>query len=434
MNAASADTYLKQGYELDDRVGISGLELYYDKYLRGEKAKYKVNDDNTLTKVSDAVNGNDIVLSIDIDLQLKIEQILEQEIRKAKNEPNTKYYNRSFVVIQNPFTGEIYSMAGKQIYNSNNGYDFYDYSIGPIVSTVTPGSVVKGAGMLVGYTNGAIKIGTVMQDTCIKLYNLPEKCSWKTLGYVNDLQALEFSSNVYQYKIAMKVGGFDYQYGKVLKIDKKAFDKYRNMFYQFGLGVKPGIDYPKEEDGYKVDNRAGDLLINFAIGQYDTYTTMQLSQYASTLANGGTRYKYHFVKGVMTNGKEIDFDKVVLNKVNVKKKYMKRVRKGLRLVMTGGTGIGYMDSAPTPSGKTGTSESLVDINGDNIMDKETVSSNFIGYAPTNKPIMTIAGAFPNIQNPAGGSYKSYANQTMISKATKIFFSLYDKNGKKIKKS
>ena len=89
-----------------------------------------------------------------------------------------------------------------------------------------------------------------------------------------------------------------------------------------------------------------------------------------------------------------------------------------------------MNSAPTPSGKTGTSESLVDLNNDGIMDAESISNNFVGYAPTNKPTMSIAAAFPDIQNPKGGKYKSYANQKIVSKATTIYFDMYDKNGKK----
>ena len=289
---------------------------------------------------------------------------------------------------------------------------------------------------MVGYTTGAIDIGTHMVDSCIGLYNLPEKCSWKTLGYINDIEALAYSSNVYQYKIAMKVGGFDYAYGKKLKIDEKAFDTYRNMFYRFGLGVKTGIDYPKEEDGYKSEARAGDLLINYAIGQYDTYTTLQLSQYISTIANKGTRYKTRFLKAVLEDDGKILYEikPTALNTLGVKQKYINRVRKGLRAVTTYGTGVGYMDDAPSPSGKTGTSESFIYLDDDGIIDAESITNNLVGYAPSKKPVMSIAASFPDIQNPKTGEYKSYVNQTVVSKATSIFFSLYDENGKKIKKS
>ena len=230
----------------------------------------------------------------------------------------------------------------------------------------------------------------------------------------------------------MKVGGFNYAYGKELKINNKAFDIYRNMFYRYGLGVKTGIDYPKEEDGFKSNNRSGDLLINYAIGQYDTYTTLQLSQYVSTIANGGIRYKTKLLKGIDLENKFIDTEKVELNKLDVDKKYINRVRKGFRRVMTTGTGIDYIDENYNPSGKTGTSESLVDLNGDGVMDTNSISSNFVGYAPSKNPVMSIAAAFPDIQNPKT-EYKSMVNKRVVKRATDIFFDLYNTKGERINK-
>ena len=429
----SLNDYLDNGYSLTDRVGISGLEKYYENILRGDKAVYKLDGDDNLVLVKEGKKGTDIMLSIDIDLQRKIDKMLSKEIVKAKSEANTQYFNRSYVVIQNPNTGEIYSISGKKLVLKNGNYKTYDNSEGVFLSTITPGSVVKGASIIVGYDSKVINIGDYMTDSC--LYNLPLKCSWKRLGYINDLQALALSSNVYQYKIAMKVGGFKYAYGKKLKVDEKAFDTYRNMFYRFGLGVKTGIDYPKEEDGYKSDNRAGDLLINYAIGQYDTYTTLQLSQYISTISNGGIRYKTRFLKAVVDDDGKVLYEvkPVALNKLGVKKKYLNRVQKGFRGVMTYGTGVSYMNSSYNPSGKTGTSESFIDLDNDGVIDAESISSNFVGYAPSKKPVMSIAASFPDIQNPNSGKYKSSVSQVVVSKSTDIFFSLYDKNGKKIKK-
>ena len=434
--AEESEEYLDKGYTLNDRVGISGLEKQYEELLKGEKAIYKVEDDNSLTLVKEGKKGTDIMLSIDIDLQRKIDSMLEVELKRAKNEANTEFFNTSYVVIQNPTTGEIMSISGKKLVKENGAYKAYDIPENAILTTVTPGSVVKGASIMVGYTTKVIDIGTVMEDACIKLYNLPEKCSWQTLGTINDLEALEWSSNVYQYKIAMKVGGFDYAYGKELKIDEKAFDIYRNMFYRFGLGVKTGIDYPKEEDGYKSTNRAGDLLINYSIGQYDTYTPLQLSQYVSTIANGGTRYKTRFLKAVLDSKGEVLYDikPVALNKLNVEKKYINRVRQGFKMVMSSGTGIGYMDKAPSPAGKTGTSESFIDLDGDGVIDAESITNNFVGYAPSTNPVMSLTASFPDIQNPNSGDYKSYANQIIVSRATEIFFDLYNEKGIRIKKS
>lgn len=422
--------YLSQGYELDDRVGISGLEEYYDKYLKGEKAKYKKLDDGSLEKLSDAKPGNDIVLSIDIDLQVKIEKMLKQEVLKTKSEPNTKFYNRSFIVIQNPTTGEIYSMAGVQVLKENGKYVTYDYSIGPIVSTITPGSVVKGASLIVGYNEKAIDIGTVMYDDCIKFLNMPEKCSWRYLGYVNDVEALKYSSNIYQFKIAMKIGGQEYKYNSILDLDLNAFDIYRKTFYQFGLGVKTGIDYPLEETGVKGESRDSDLLINYAIGQYDTYTTLQLSQYISTVANGGSRIKPRFLKSVIdskTNNVIYEASTVVLNKVETESKYLKRVQLGFRLCIKNGTCYDYMGNVKNGAGKTGTSESFVDP-GTGIYNHPTISNNFIGYAPYNDPVMSIAVSSPDVMDLEGSEYRSDINYRLSKKASELFFSLYDYNG------
>lgn len=434
-----AKYYLEKGYSMDDRVGISGLEKQYESILKGEKSIYEIQNDNTLKLYKEGTRGNDIVLSIDIELQQKIDKMLEEEVRRTKNEANTEFYNKSFIIIQEPKTGEILAMAGKQIIKdkTTKRYEIIDYAEGNILSTVTPGSVVKGASMLVGYTTKSIKIGTKMYDNCIYLYNLPKKCSWQTLGWVDDISALKYSSNIYQFKTAMLVGGFDYAPGKKLVINPKAFNKYRNIFYQLGLGIKTGIDYPKEENGYKGTNTAGDLLLNFAIGQYDTYTPLQLSQYVTTIANNGSRVKPHFLKSVLSNEEKkktiYEVKPIILNKVEADKKYISRVQKGFRAVMTGGTGAySYMNEKYKPAGKTGTSESFVDVDGDGTVDFETVSNNFIGYAPFNKPVMTILTASPDVQNPKRGNYKSDINSRITKKATNIFFSLYDTKGNRKK--
>lgn len=106
--------YLSKGYSLDDRVGLSYLEKQYEGYLKGTKDKYQVLNRHSLKLISSGRRGNDIVLTIDINLQQQIENILSEEIIKAKSEPNTNYYDHSFVMIQDPNTGEVLAMAGKE--------------------------------------------------------------------------------------------------------------------------------------------------------------------------------------------------------------------------------------------------------------------------------------------------------------------------------
>ena len=265
--------YLKKGYALTDRVGTSYIEYQYEGYLKGTKATYQVNFDGSYTELSKGMRGNDIVLTIDIELQKEVERILEEELIITKKEKNTEYFDKSYVIINDPKTGEILAMAGKQIIvNDDGSYSIYDYTPGVITGSVTPGSIVKGASHIVGYNTGALKIDEVRKDECIKIAATPIKCSFKNYGRINDLEALKYSSNVYQFYTAINVGKGKYSYNKPLKIDEKAFDIYRNTFAEFGLGVKTEIDLPNESLGYKGTNRLSGLLLDFSIGQYDTYT------------------------------------------------------------------------------------------------------------------------------------------------------------------
>ena len=290
--------YIKKGYNLDDKVGISYLEYEYDDYLKGEKNIYEINEEGEKTLKKYGTRGNDIVLTIDIELQREIEKILEEEIIKAKKEKNTEYYNRSFVIVTNPKTGEILAMAGKQVIETDKDYKIYDYTPAVITSPITPGSVVKGASHIVGYNNSALKINEVRNDTCVKLASTPLKCSWMPLGTLNDITALKKSSNTYQYYTALKVAKTKYKYNMALKANKEAFKKYRTTFNEFGLGVKTGIDLKGESVGNVGKSDVGGLLLDFSIGQYDTYTPIQLSQYISTIANNGSRMKLHLLKDV----------------------------------------------------------------------------------------------------------------------------------------
>ena len=270
--------YLKKGYALTDRVDTSYIEYQYEKYLKGTKATYQVNEDGSYTELTKGIRGNDIVLTIDIELQKEVERILEEELIATKKEKYTEYFDKSYVIINDPKTGEILAMAGKQItINEDGSYKIYDYTPGVITASVTPGSVVKGASHIVGYNTGALQIGEVRKDECIKIAATPLKCSFREYGKIDDITALKYSSNVYQFYTAINVGKAKYSYNKPLKIDESAFDTYRNTFAEFGLGVKTQIDLPNESLGYKGTNRLSGLLLDFSIGQYDTYTPIYVN-------------------------------------------------------------------------------------------------------------------------------------------------------------
>jgi len=428
-----ASTYLEKGYSLDDRVGISYLEYQYEDYLKGTKPIYRITNNNEYELTKTGSRGNDIVLTIDIELQKYLEEMLASEVLKASKEKNTKYYNHSFAVVSNPNTGEILAMAGKQVIKDNKGKKkIVDYTPGIVTLPVTPGSIVKGASMIVGYKYNAIDIGTKLVDECIKIKNTPKKCSWRTMGTINDLYALRYSSNVYQYKIAIEVGNGKYQKNKALTLDKDAFEKYRSTYAEFGLGVKTGIDLPVESLGYRGTSTLPGHLLDFSIGQYDTYTPIQLSQYINTLANGGTRFKPYLLKEVYAPSENKDevlgeliyaTDKEIQGTVDINKKYMNRVRLGLNQVITNGLGYGYMGKYTNSSGKTGTSQSFIDTDGNGVVDTETITSSFVGYSPSNNPKMSIVVVSPNISLP-NSSYQSAVTKRISSKIVNKYFEIY----------
>lgn len=428
-----ASIYLKKGYSLDDRVGISYLEYQYEDYLKGTKPVYKIGDNNEYILVSQGKRGNDIVLTIDIELQKYLEEMLSNEVLNTSYEPNTKYYNRSFAILSNPQTGEILAMSGKQLVRDDKGKKtIVDYTPGITTLPVTPGSVVKGASMLVGYKYGAIKIGEVLKDECIKIKDTPEKCSWRTMGNIDDLYALRYSSNVYQYKIAIKVGNGNYQYNKGLKIDTSSFDKYRDMYASFGLGVKTGIDLPVESLGYSGTSKLPGHLLDFSIGQYDTYTPIQLSQYINTIANGGNRLKPYLLKEVYSpsvNDKDVFGDliyateKNVLGTVDIEGKYLDRVRLGFSQVVSNGLGYGYMGKYTNSSGKTGTSQSFIDTDGNGVVDTETITTSFVGYSPSDNPKISIVVVSPDVSLP-DSNYQSSVTKRISSKLVNKYFSIY----------
>ena len=425
--------YLDNGYSLDDRVGISYLEYQYENYLKGTKATYKVTSGNEYELVSVGKRGDDIVLTIDIELQKYLEETLSNEVLTAKYEANTNYYDHSFAIVSDPRNGEILAMAGKQVKQDENGkYYVTDYTPGVVTTSVTPGSIVKGASILVGYKYGAIQIGEYQMDECIKIKATPEKCSWRNLGYINDITALAYSSNVYQYKIAIKVGKGNYQYNQALSLDEDAFQKYRDMYASFGLGVLTGIDLPVESLGYSGKSTLPGHLLDFSIGQYDTYTPIQISQYINTLANGGTRYQPYLLKEVYeaSENKEEKFGKkiyetesVELGHVDVEEKYMDRVHEGFRAVVSFGLGTTYMGNYQSiGAGKTGTSQSFIDTDGDGTVDTETTTTSFVGYAPYDNPKMSIVVVSPDIAT-ANAETTSSIDKRLSSQIVNKYFEI-----------
>lgn len=415
------DYYKDKGVDVNSTVGVSFLEFQYDEYLRGENSLYKL-ESGHLEKVKEEKQGCDLYLSIDIETQLKVEEVLKAEMLSAKKAPNTEYFNHSYVIVGEPQTGAIVAASGLQL----NKDHFVDITANMINSSYTVGSVVKGATISVGYQNGLIKEGQKVLDSCIKVYGVSKKCSWTSLGYVDDVRALAQSSNYYQFLIAAKLANPKFSNNKKLNATKEHFDIYRNMLESYGLGAKTGIDLPNEQLGIKGKTASDDLLLNLAIGQYDTYTPIEVFQYINTIANDGVRLSPSLMLRIERDGEVIvEREKEELNHVLLEDNYLKRVQKGLREVMISGTGRNYIDINISAAGKTGTSETFVDTNGDGKIDTRTISTAFIMYAPFENPQYSVVSLSPNISRSDGSSSYKYALNLRVNR--KIVNYLFEKS-------
>lgn len=410
--AEEVNKYLDKGYSINDYVGVSFIEKYYEEYLKGEKGEYIFNDENEIELVKEEKRGNDLILSIDIDIQMKIEDALKKEIINTKKYPSSKYYNGSYIIVSNPNDGSIISFVALKY---NNGTITSD-TIGLLTNSYTVGSVVKGASHTVAYKYGVLDENVQMIDSCVKLYSQIEKCSWKKLGNLNDIDALAYSSNYFQFINAIKVSGKEYKRNMIFKPTENDFNKYRGVFDSYGLGVKSGIDLFEEQLGIKGNNYSGDLLLNLSIGQYDTYTPLMLNSYISTIANGGNRYKLRLASGIIDNDglyKEINSKKLI-NKIDIDEKYMERIRTGFHNVVLKGTAMSYFNYKYDGAGKTGTSETYYNNIG-------TYTNTFIGFVPYNNPEYAITIVSPNIALSSMYKYKYPINSRLSKAINKILF-------------
>lgn len=403
------DKYLAQGYSRNDRVGTSYIEQEYEDVLQGDKAKLKSVTDKSgnvisTETVSDGQRGNDLVLTIDMDLQQQVENIIQNELTKLKQNPGSRLADRAFVVLMDPHTGDILTMSGKQIVNGK----MQDFALGNITTSYNVGSAVKGATILTGYATGAIKPGSVQVDEPLNIKGTPLIKSWKTFGAIDDERALQVSSNVYMWKTVIAMAGGHYAPGQPLDLNMKTFDTMRQSFAQFGLGALTGIDLPNEMAGFKGAEKSPGKLMYLGIGQYDTYTPMQLAQYVSTIANGGYRVQPHIVKEIRepsNDNKQLGsivetIQPKILDKINAQDSWIQRVHQGFKMVMQvgDGTAVKYFGTADyDPAGKTGTAQAFYDGPlrkqfGKN--DPEVMNLSMVAFAPESNPEIAMAVLVP----------------------------------------
>ncbi|MEK4049163.1 MULTISPECIES: penicillin-binding protein 2 [Bacillus] len=399
------DYYMARGYSRNDRVGKSYLEYQYEDFLNPEKAtvQYTQVGGKLLDEIkrTEGRRGLDLALTFDMELQKEVDKIVESELRSAS--ARNYMMDRAFVVMMDPNTGDVLAMSGKKM----DGRDVTDYAIGTFTTQYEMGSVVKGATVLGGYQDGMSHNQSYM-DTPLYFAgsNGKAKQSYKVLGWVNDLQALQKSSNVYMFQVAMRMAGITYQKDGPLPARPEHLQKMRNYYAQFGLGVKTGIDLPQESSGMQTHPKTvGGLLLDEAIGQYDTYTPLQVAQYMSTIANGGNRVQPRVVKSVHLPTKKDEvgpvvkkYEPKVLNTINNSKADIDRVKMGLKMVTsTGGTAAGRFGQHDV-AGKTGTAQTFYYGANRSWWGNPTYNLTFGGYYPSSNPKVAFSVVTPYVSD------------------------------------
>ena len=414
---------LAQGYSLNDRVGTSYLEEQYETVLSGTKTVVK-SQTNTKGEVVNTTEtypgkgGSNLVLTIDTEFQKKIEEIA----KKSVEEMTDPAADRVYIVVMNPKNGDILGITGKKKKFDENFHStgVEDDALGAINNSFGMGSVVKPATVLSGYMDGAITLeDNTIVDEPIEFEASKPKSSWFNRNgkmELTDLDALERSSNVYMIKLAMKMGGqTTYEKGGRLNINLSLFDKLREYYAQFGLGVRTGIDLPNEGKGYNGGTADAFSALDFAFGQFDLYTPLQLAQYMSTIANGGTRIAPRLVKeihetspsGGIGNLEDVVPTKI-MNSIQVSKEILDHIKEGLYRVTHGENGTSattFRTYSPQVAGKTGTTEAFYSGPNPAYKNEAVENSSFISYAPYDNPEIVVAVVAPYFKD---GSPSDYA--------------------------
>ena len=419
-----ADEYLAKGYQYNAQVGKSGLEYQYNDILTGTDEIAKITyDSNGLAHkeiLQPAVKGHDIYLSVDIELQQSLDEILKSTLEEYAYTKNREDFGSLFMALENPNTGDILALSGYLMDKDTRQLTYY--ASGNYTSLINPGSCVKGVTVYMGESEGVISEGEVIVDEPMNIGG-ELFASFQNHGAVDDAEALSVSSNIYMFTIAMRLGGYQYEEGAPLSISDVSgtLNKMRNYYSLFGLGNATGLDVPNEVSVYAGGNNTPGMVLNYAIGQLDMYSVVQMVQYASVVATGGKMYQPRFYQYSM----EVNGDQVYdLNEVTLKnelpdsnKSHLERVQQGFAACVASGNCFDDLKNMDIEvAAKTGTAEV-----------GEDTTANLIGYAPVQNPSVAFACSAPissvNSQNVA----RNICADQVTGKVLRKYFELYPEN-------
>ena len=401
------ELYESLGYAKNALVGISYVEQAMENVLKSNDRIVGFNFDengNIIDKVTlkEGKKGNNLYLTIDLEIQKKVEEQLTQYLKN-----NNYEYNKNIqTTIVDPSTGDLIAFAGKMELDDGT---IIDNAIGNMTQSYTLGSTLKPAILALAYNQNVLNYNEVIVDQPLKILGTPTKGSYINMGPITEMEAIAKSSNVYFYNALLKVANTFYQENQPLNVDVKYFDVVRNYLKQFGLGTNTGIDLENEATGINGSGTEPGLYLDLANGQYDTYTNLQQAQYAATLDSLGKRYKINYVKKITQQTKDTEDEKVIyqnkaviLNEVNISTEDIEHINNAMEgcNVISGGTcrGKGFNLTNPFEA-KTGTSESFYyDEKTQQLIPTNTTS--FIGtYQTKNNNKYSIAVLAPHYTNP-----------------------------------
>ena len=376
------------GYVGIDNQGLSGIELQYDKYLKGENGVIKYFSDAHGNKINltdiyrSPESGMNVSLTIDINIQKSIE-------RELKNISDMFNPDMALAIVVNPNTGEILGMGSLPDFDPNN-YKEYGTSVLnrnlPIWSSYEPGSTFKVVTMSSAVEEGVIDIfndhfydaGKVNVDGSVL------KC-WKSGGHGDQtfLQVLQNSCNPGFVKLGQLLGK----------------EKLFSYIDKFGFGNKTGIDLSGEATGILFPmNKVGNVeLATTAFGQGVSVTPIQQVVAVSAVVNGGVLYKPYIVKGISTNTNSSvkEFSKKKVRRV-ISEKTSEIMRLALESVVAYGGGKSAYIEGYRVGGKTGTAQKSS--NGVYLVNNYIMS--FMSVVPANKPEAVLYLAIDNPKNTA----------------------------------
>ncbi|MGL4674068.1 MAG: penicillin-binding transpeptidase domain-containing protein, partial [Wohlfahrtiimonas sp.] len=251
----------------------------------------------------------------------------------------------------------------------------------------------------------------------------------------NIVEALGYSSNTYMWQAILDAGGATYIPRKGITQPKSTIvDEYRTGFAQFGLGIETGIDLPNEIPGRaQIRSSSGqDLFLpgevmDFAIGQFDSYTPVQLSQYANTMANKGCRVQPRLVDEVYSINDQNQDQMIYQNTTklqscitNLTDAHYKEIADGFQFAVTAARGTSHSEfytggqyPSYQPVLKTGTAELIVE---NRLMN----TASAVGWAPKENPEISIAVVIPTYKNDAD-TFKYQPNVYIAKRVMDAYF-------------